>query len=255
MTAILAAEAPRVDQVKSLVVRARALIFDVDGTLAETEELHRQAFNEAFARTGLDWRWEREVYKELLRVAGGKERIRAFDCMRQGPPVLSEPEIAELHRVKTARYAELIAEGKWVLRPGVKALLAAARLRGQRLAIATTTSRSNIDALLSVALAKDWTELFAAVVAGDDVPRKKPAPDVYIEVLERLKLAASDCVAIEDSGNGLAAASLAGVPVLITRSLYFPDDDFSSALLAVDDLSEILDTDPGTGLHSPSTLA
>jgi len=251
MNTILATGAPRVDQVRSLIVGAQALIFDVDGTLAETEELHRQAFNEAFARTGLDWRWERKVYKKLLRVAGGKERIRAFDDMQQGPQLLSEPEIADLHRVKTARYAELIAEGKWVLRPGVKALLVAARSRGQRLAIATTTSHSNIDALLSVALAKDWTDLFAAVVAGDDVPRKKPAPDVYIEVLDRLKLSASDCVAIEDSGNGLAAALLAGVPVLITRSLYFPDDDFSSALLAVDDLSEILDTDPDGGVRSP----
>jgi HAD superfamily hydrolase (TIGR01509 family) len=255
MTGIQSAGAPRVDQVKGLVVGARALIFDVDGTLAETEELHRQAFNEAFAWSGLDWRWERKVYMELLRVAGGKERIRAFDCMRDGPPVLSESEIADLHRVKTVRYAELMAEGNCALRPGVKALLAAAQARGQRLAIATTTSHSNIDALLSVALAKDWTDLFAAIVAGDDVPRKKPAPDVYFEALDRLKLPASACIAIEDSGNGLAAALLAGVPVLITRSLYFQNDDFSSALLAVDDLSEILDTDPDTGLHSPSTSA
>jgi HAD superfamily hydrolase (TIGR01509 family) len=224
---------------RDLMVQARALIFDVDGTLAETEEVHRQAFNSAFAKTGLDWCWGRDVYKELLRVTGGKERIRVFDGSRGGAPLLSDIEIAELHRIKTMLYAELIANGGCPLRPGVQALLAVARGRGQLLAIATTTSRDNIDVLLTIALGKNWEDMFAAIVAGDEVPRKKPAPDVYLQALSRLDLSASECLAIEDSSNGLVAASLAGIPVLISRSAYFRDDDFSGALLAIDDLTEV----------------
>jgi HAD superfamily hydrolase (TIGR01509 family) len=159
--------------------------------------------------------------------------------LRAVPPQLSESEIAELHRIKTAIYAELIANGGCPLRPGIERLLAAAQRRGQRLAIATTTSRGNIDALLAAVLSKDWADLFAAIVAGDEVRAKKPAPDVYLEVLSRLGLSASQCVAVEDSGNGLVAASRAGIPVLIFRSAYFRDDDFSAALLAVDDLTEL----------------
>jgi HAD superfamily hydrolase (TIGR01509 family) len=220
-----------------LVRGAAALIFDVDGTLAETEELHRQAFNHAFVRHGLDWQWDRAVYKELLRVTGGKERIRAHhERLRVAPP-LSDVDIAELHRIKTAHYAELVETGCCPLRPGVADLLVAAKARGQRLAIATTTSHGNIDALLSRALGKRWAADFDAIAAGDDVRHKKPAPDVYFEILARLKLNASDCVAIEDSANGLIAASRANIPVLITRSIFFRDDDFSRARVVLDDLS------------------
>ena len=221
------------------IQRAGALIFDVDGTLAETEELHRQAFNEAFARGGLDWHWDRAVYKDLLRVTGGKERIRAYHARQRIAPPSPDGDIAELHRIKTARYAELVETGCCPLRPGVADLLIAARARGQRLAIATTTSRGNIDALLSRALGKRWAADFDAIVAGDDVRHKKPAPDVYLEILARLKLKPSDCVAIEDSANGLIAASRASIPVLITRSIFFRDDDFSDARFVLDDLSEL----------------
>jgi HAD superfamily hydrolase (TIGR01509 family) len=230
-----------VGHVRDRIARARALILDVDGTLAETEEAHRQAFNEAFVQTGLDWCWGRTVYKDLLRVTGGKERIRAFDRMRQALGSLSDPEIAELHRIKTARYVNLIASGGCPLRPGVAELLASAKMRGQRLAIATTTSHANIDALLSVALGQDWAGRFEVVVAGDDVAHKKPAPDVYLDVLAKLALPGTDCIAFEDSCNGLFSASRAGIGVVITRSVYFNDEDFSEALIAVDDLTELVD--------------
>lgn len=222
-----------------LIRRAAALIFDVDGTLAETEELHRQAFNHAFARHGLGWHWDRAVYKDLLRVTGGKERMRAYlQRLRIGRP-LSDADIAALHRLKTAHYAGLIETGCCPLRPGVAELLRAAKARGQRLAIATTTSHGNIDALLSPALGARWAADFDAIVAGDDVRHKKPAPDVYLDILARLKLDPSDCVAVEDSANGLIAASRANIPVLITRSMFFRDDDFSAARVVVDDLSEL----------------
>ena len=222
-----------------LIRNTAALIFDVDGTLAETEELHRRAFNHAFARQGLGWHWDRAAYKDLLRVTGGKERIRAFHDRQWIAPHLSDADIAELHRIKTAHYAELVETGSCPLRPGVTDLLAAAKARGQRLAIATTTSHGNIDALLSWALGPRWAADFDAIVAGDDVSHKKPAPDVYLEVLAQLKLAPGDCVAIEDSANGLVAASGAGIPVLITRSLFFRDDDFSEARFVLEDLSEL----------------
>ncbi|MDH2344684.1 HAD family hydrolase [Bradyrhizobium sp. SSUT77] len=220
-----------------LVGRAAALIFDVDGTLAETEELHRQAFNHAFVRHGLGWQWDRAIYKDLLRVTGGKERIRAYHARLGIVPPLPDGDIAELHRIKTAHYTELVETGCCPLRPGVTDLLIAAKARGQRLAIATTTSHGNIDALLSRALRPRWAADFAAVVAGDDVRHKKPAPDVYFEILARLKLNASDCVAIEDSANGLIAASRANIPVLITKSMFFRDDDFGEARVVLDDLS------------------
>lgn len=220
-----------------LIRQAAALIFDVDGTLAETEELHRQAFNHAFSRHGLGWEWDRAVYKDLLRVTGGKERMRAYHARLRIAAPLTDEDIAELHRIKTAHYAGLIEIGCCPLRPGVAELLAAAKARGQRLAIATTTSHGNIDALLSQALGTRWAADFDAVVAGDDVRHKKPAPDVYLEVLARLKLDASDCVAIEDSANGLSAASRANIPVLITRSMFFRDDDFSDAQAVLDDLA------------------
>ena len=229
------------DRIRALIVQARALILDVDGTLAETEEAHRQAFNTAFAGAGLDWHWERAVYKDLLRVAGGKERIRAFDNSRDGPPLLSDSEVAELHLIKTSLYAKLITEGGCPLRPGIRALLDSARQRGQPLAIATTTSRDNIDVLLSASLGQDWEQRFAAIVAGDEVTRKKPAPDVYLQVLAKLNLPARQCLAIEDSSIGLAAASGAGIPVLISRSAYFSDDDFSGAACTIDDLTDVTD--------------
>jgi HAD superfamily hydrolase (TIGR01509 family) len=239
MNVMLSPAALQLARAKERIAHAGALIFDVDGTLAETEEVHRQAFNEAFVQAGIDWCWGRAIYKDLLRVAGGKERIRAFDRMREKEPMLSDPEVAELHRIKTARYVDLVAGGGCPLRPGAEALMAGAKHRGQRLAIATTTSRANIDALLSIALGGDWSGRFDAIVAGDEVPKKKPAPDVYHEVLARLGMPASDCIAIEDSGNGLVAASLAGILVVIARSVYFRDEDFSEALLAVDDLTEL----------------
>ena len=224
---------------KDRTAHAEAFIFDVDGTLAETEGIHRRAFNAAFTEVGLDWYWDHGTYKKLLRTAGGKERIRAFD--RMNPRVsLSELEVAELHRLKTQHYSRLIGQHTCRLRPGVEPLIRGALARGQTLAIATTTTFSNVEGLLSVTLGWNWRSLFPVIVAGDDVARKKPAPDVYLEVLARLGQPANDCLAIEDSANGLNAAASAGVPVLITRSEYFRDDEFMSALAVVDELTELL---------------
>jgi HAD superfamily hydrolase (TIGR01509 family) len=239
MSAMPAATRSPLAEARRQLAEATALIFDIDGTLAETEELHRAAFNEAFVQVGLDWHWGRRIYRDLLRVPGGKERIRAFDQMRRSGPPISDKAIAELHQVKTERFAALMAAATCPLRPGVHALLDAARARGQKLAIATTTTRINIDALLEKTLGARWEGLFAAVVAADDVARKKPAPDAYVETLSQLDLPASACLAFEDSRNGLLSAVRAGVPCIVTRSRYFSDDDFTGALAVVDELTEL----------------
>lgn len=220
--------------------RFSALIFDVDGTLAETEDLHRQAFNEAFAYFELEWVWDAALYRQLLRVTGGKERIRHFSNRCQGAGRrLSDEEVVGLHRFKTARYAQLVASGDCVLRPGVADLIRAALDRGQRLAIATTTTRGNSEALLAPIFGNAWTDIFSVIVSGDDVDRKKPAPDTYLKALDALRLPARACLAIEDSRNGLVAARDAGIPVLITRSVYFHDDEFDGALTVIDDLTKL----------------
>lgn len=218
-----------------------ALVFDVDGTLAETEEIHRLAFNAAFDHFRLGWRWPAPLYRRLLKVTGGKERIAAFARSPEngGRRDLSEVEIADLHRFKTARYGRMIEDGACPLRPGVAALIEAARMRGRRLAIATTTARPNVDALLRSAWGADGPALFDAIVAGDEVAHKKPAPDVYLRVLDMLSLPAEGCLAIEDSRAGLRSARGAGLDVLITRGLYFGDDDFTGAVAVMDSLVEV----------------
>ena len=217
-----------------------ALIFDVDGTMAETEELHRRAFNESFAQFGLDWLWDVELYRQLLRVTGGKERIHHFISQHQNDRCqLSTAAIAALHRFKTVRYAELMARGGCPLRRGVADIIEAARRQGQRLAIATTTSPGNIEALLAPVFGNDWSKLFCTIVSGEDVENKKPAPDVYLRVLDDLGLGGGDCLAFEDSRNGLLAAQSAGVPVVIARSIYFGDDDFEGALEVVSEFTEL----------------
>jgi HAD superfamily hydrolase (TIGR01509 family) len=230
----------RAGSLRDRIARTPVLIFDVDGTLAETESVHRCAFNAAFREAGIAWYWDVRTYKRLLQVTGGKERIRAF--VRSRPPrlILSDHSIACLHRRKTAHYTRLIAQHACLLRPGVEPFIRDALSRGQTLAIATTTTFDNVDALLRAALAPDWRAHFAAVVAGDDVARKKPAPDVYLEVLARLQRPASDCLAIEDSANGLKAATSASIATLITRSEYFRDDDFSEAMAVFDELADLL---------------
>lgn len=214
----------------------KAVLFDVDGTLAETEEYHRLAFNAAFAARGLDHAWTVDEYRELLKVTGGKERLAAY-FSRCGI-CLPEAAIRELHLVKNAGYAQGIAAGAAQLRPGVLRLMRAAAAAGLRLGIATTTSEVNLEALLRPLLGPEWAANFACVVAGDQVVHKKPAPDVYQACLLRLDLAADEVIAIEDSAAGVRAARAAGIAVLATPSRYTDRDDFSLASACVPDLGE-----------------
>jgi beta-phosphoglucomutase-like phosphatase (HAD superfamily) len=200
-------------------MRIEALIFDVDGTLAETEELHLRAFNEAFSHFGLGWCWSASCYRRLLAITGGKERIKAFQD-EIGVQDLSAQDIAALHAVKTARYEALVRTAGVRLRPGCVDLLSDAKARGLKVAIATTTTLANVDALCRVTIGKPAIDIFDAVAAGDDVARKKPAPDIYLLALRRLNAAPQHCIAFEDSGAGVAAARAAGVYVVASPSCF-----------------------------------
>ncbi|KFE33516.1 HAD family hydrolase [Thioclava atlantica] len=229
-----------------------ALIFDVDGTLAETEEAHRRAFNETFAAQGIDWAWSPEDYRELLKTTGGKERMaRHRDELGHGP---SDAEIAELHKLKTARYVEIIASGEVPLRPGVARLIANARDAGIRLAIATTTNRPNVDALIRATLGADPDHLFDAIAAGDEVRAKKPAPDVFELALNRLSLPPEACIAFEDSEMGLKSAQAAGLRVVLTPSAYTEDGEFGSADWLLPDLSHPLPVEITRGLGQSDAI-
>ncbi len=224
----------------------KALIFDVDGTLAETEEAHREAFNRAFAERGLAWHWDQPLYRRLLDVTGGKERIRYFlddfGPSRDGVPADADSLkdwIAGLHVRKTAIYNAIIAEGGVPLRPGVEALLRHARNEGVGLAIATTTSLPNVESLLDSTLGEGWRQLFHAVAAGDMVKAKKPAADVYLLALQQLGVSAEGCIALEDSINGVRSAQAAGLPVVVTRSTYTDHQQFEGAALVANTLSDI----------------
>jgi HAD superfamily hydrolase (TIGR01509 family) len=220
----------------------KALIFDVDGTLADTErDGHRVAFNQAFQSADLDWDWSVELYGELLAITGGKERIRHY--LDKYNPNFEAPTdlkafIAGLHAAKTEHYCKMLAEGQIPLRIGAERLIKEAREAGLRLAIATTTTMPNVTVLLEHTLGKKSLDWFDIIAAGDIVPAKKPAPDIYIHVLEKMGWAPEDCLALEDSENGLLSAAQADLKTIITINDYTRNHTFEGAALVLDCFGE-----------------
>lgn len=222
--------------------KLEALIFDVDGTLSDTErDGHRVAFNDAFDEYGIGWHWDVETYGKLLAVTGGKERMKHYAeafLNNQNLPDNFEQLVPELHAAKTRHYTELLSTGAIPLRTGVERLLNEAREAGFRLAIATTTTPENVTALLSHTLGEDSIGWFEVIAAGDVVPAKKPAGDIYHYALDAMKLEPEQCLAFEDSRNGILATQDADLTTLITVNGYTHDDDFSGAALVLDNLGE-----------------
>lgn len=220
----------------------QALIFDVDGTLADTESAHRAAFNHAFDELGLGWHWDEALYTDLLEISGGKERIRHYwQQVRSDVTALDahavQDTLARIHELKTAHYEAAVHSGAVTLRPGVLALIDEALAEGLQLAIATTTSPVNIAALLRRAMGPGWRHNFVTIGDASSAPLKKPHPQVYRQMLAALKLDARECLAFEDSGNGLKAATLAGLATVITPTQYTRHHDFERALHVLPELN------------------
>jgi len=223
-----------------------ALIFDCDGVLAATERYgHLPAFNQMFEEFGLPVRWSEEEYGEKLAIAGGKERMMSLltDDFVRDADLPTDPDgqkatVADWHRRKTEIYTEMVASGRLPGRPGVARIAAEALDAGWDLGVASTSSEASVRAVLEHVVGADQAARFALVLAGDVVPRKKPAPDIYELAVERLGVAREQALVIEDSRNGLLAAAGAGLTCVVTASSYTEHEDFSEAVLVVSSLGE-----------------
>ena len=219
----------------------KALIFDVDGTLANTEhDGHLRSFNETFKLFGLDWHWDSELYSDLLNVSGGKERlthyIRHYNLRLERE--LSVNDIADIHNKKTEIFVDHVANGQVSLRVGVERLIKEAVDSGLRLGIATTTSLKNVEALMTSTLGDSALDGFEVIGAGDVVKNKKPAADIYQYVLDKMQLSCHECVAFEDSEIGFNSATSAGLKTVVTRSEYTKTKNFEGALVVLDHLGD-----------------
>ncbi len=222
--------------------KLRALIFDVDGTLGDTERHgHRVAFNRAFAAAGLDWNWSVSFYGKLLAIPGGKERLH-FYINKYHPDFRRREDLEQfilhLHESKNEYYRQILATEPIPLRPGVRRLLRESLSEGIRLAIASTANLANVLSLLKYSLSPEAPSWFEVIAAGDIVPAKKPAPDIYQYTLEKMGLSPSECLAFEDSPQGLIAAHGAGLKTVVTVNEYTKHYDFPTAILVLDSLGE-----------------
>jgi HAD superfamily hydrolase (TIGR01509 family) len=225
----------------------RALLFDLDGTLADTERLgHRPAYNRAFRKLGLPFRWGPKLYRRLLRRPGGQERLLHYleryapDLGPQAEAVQADPRgwVKTVHSLKSRYFRHLVRKGRVPLRPGVARLMGEARAAGLRLAIVTSASRATLKPILRHSLGDELVRQFDVRVCGEDVEHKKPAPDLYLLALARLDLAPGECVAIEDSEMGLTAATAAGIRTVVTANDNTMHEDFGQAQLVLDTLGE-----------------
>ncbi len=224
----------------------KTLIFDCDGVLADTERYgHLVAFNQTFREFGLPVAWSEEEYGRRLKIGGGKERMASLltpeFVAAAGLPAERAAQLAAVakwHKRKTAIYKGLVAEGRLPGRPGIRRIVAAALEAGWRLAVASTSAQEAVEAILDYAVGKDLAARFAGVFAGDIVPRKKPAPDIYLHALQQLQADPEFVLVVEDSRNGLEAAVAAGLRCLITINGYTKDEDFTEAVLVVSSLGD-----------------
>jgi HAD superfamily hydrolase (TIGR01509 family) len=224
-----------------MVNNLKALIFDCDGVLAETErDGHRVAFNRTFAAKGYDFEWDAVLYKELVKIGGGKERMKYFFDRTSWPTGTSDQDalIKELHTLKTDFYAQIIESGELPLRPGVARLVDEAIAAGIKLAVCSTSNEKSVHTVVERLLGPERKAKFGVILAGDVVSKKKPDPEIYTLVLQRLHLKPTQCIVVEDNRNGLLAAKGAGMHCIVTTNGYTEDEDFREADLVVSELGD-----------------
>lgn len=218
----------------------KAIFFDIDGTIIHTEkDGHRVAFNKTFEEFGFKFRWDVDEYGELIRISGGKERMRHYFKERGMFQDLGDDELNELiltlHKRKTELFVSLIESGELGLRPGIRRLMTEAMGQGIILGICTTANERSAQAVVNTAL---QGINFDFVLAGDMVKKKKPDPEIYFKALEKSQLQPETCLVVEDSENGVLSAVQAGIPVLVTTNDYTEHEDFSKADMVVTSLGD-----------------
>lgn len=219
----------------------KAILFDCDGVLVDTErDGHRVAFNQAFAEKGLSIEWSVELYGELLKIAGGKERMRHYFEQNGWPAGVEDKDafIKELHLLKTDLFMKIIDSGQLPLRPGVERLVDEAISAGVSLAVCSTSNVRAVTLVVERLLGERRKTHFSGIFAGDMVSKKKPDPEIYNLAKDQLQLNPEECVVVEDSRNGLLAAKAAGFPCLVTKSSYTHEEDFSEADAIYDELGD-----------------
>jgi HAD superfamily hydrolase (TIGR01509 family) len=243
------------------MMKTRALIFDVDGTLVDTEELHRRAFNQVFLDFKLAWKWPPDLYAELLKVSGGADRIEAY-IQRLGIPESEKAYLHQIvpmmHREKTLIYAALVHDAAVRPRGGVARLIGEALHSGVKVSLVSTSAIPDVRGLVSSALGEDVAAVIDPIVCADHVANKKPAPDLYLLALNMLRLGAEDCVAFEDSANGLAAAKGASLYTVVTPSRWTATQDFRRADLLLSGLGDpdhLLDSSEAASIGGRGYLA
>lgn len=218
----------------------RCVLFDVDGTIAETEgQAHLPAFNQAMEEAGLDWRWTTADYKRLLKTTGGFERLLRFATESGHEVDALREQLAQVHKNKNRHFAAIMAAGTVAPRAGFRELIMHLARQNIGWGVVTTTSRGNWEALWTYSLAPLGLPAPEVIVCGEDVAAKKPDPEAYLLALKRLGMTASDCCAIEDSRNGLLAARGADLEVAIVRSEFFADENFVEAADVLNELHEL----------------